>query len=163
MGEIDLRVASLEDVAEPTTGALVPVEIVIRLAHRQGAKVLIDGCQAAPRLPVDVQALGCDFYAFSGHKTYGPTGFGVLYVRHELLSAMPHDPDYEVGYRKPPRHNRFVKGRSGNPPPGAKNLKTLLSTYSLVASSASPRCRLCARQFAGSAFCCVGEGWPDPV
>jgi cysteine desulfurase / selenocysteine lyase len=71
------------------TGALVPVETVIRLAHQQGAKVLIDGCQAAPRLPVDVQALGCDFYAFSGHKTYGPTGIGVLYGRHELLSAMP--------------------------------------------------------------------------
>jgi cysteine desulfurase / selenocysteine lyase len=71
------------------TGALVPVETVIRLAHRQGAKVLIDGCQAAPRLPVDVQTLGCDFYAFSGHKTYGPTGIGVLYCRHELLSAMP--------------------------------------------------------------------------
>jgi cysteine desulfurase / selenocysteine lyase len=71
------------------TGALVPVETVVRLAHRQGAKVLIDGCQAAPRLPVDVQALGCDFYAFSGHKTYGPTGIGVLYGRHELLSAMP--------------------------------------------------------------------------
>jgi cysteine desulfurase/selenocysteine lyase len=51
--------------------------------------VLIDGCQAAPRLPVDVQTLGCDFYAFSGHKTYGPTGIGVLYCRHELLSAMP--------------------------------------------------------------------------
>jgi cysteine desulfurase/selenocysteine lyase len=71
------------------TGALVPVETVIRLAHRQGAKVLIDGCQAAPRLPVDVRALGCDFYAFSGHKTYGPTGIGVLYGRHELLSVMP--------------------------------------------------------------------------
>jgi len=71
------------------TGALVPVETVIRLAHRQGAKVLIDGCQAAPRLPVDVQTLGCDFYAFSGHKTYGPTGIGVLYCRHEMLSAMP--------------------------------------------------------------------------
>jgi cysteine desulfurase / selenocysteine lyase len=71
------------------TGALVPVETVIRLAHRRGAKVLIDGCQAAPRLPVDVQALGCDFYAFSGHKTYGPTGIGVLWGRHQLLSAMP--------------------------------------------------------------------------
>ena len=71
------------------TGALVPIETVIRLAHRRGARVLIDGCQAAPRLAVDVQALGCDFYAFSGHKTYGPTGIGVLYGRHELLSAMP--------------------------------------------------------------------------
>jgi cysteine desulfurase / selenocysteine lyase len=71
------------------TGALVPIETIVRLAHRQGAKVLIDGCQAAPRLPVDVQELGCDFYAFSGHKTYGPTGIGVLYGRWELLSAMP--------------------------------------------------------------------------
>ncbi len=71
------------------TGALVPVESVIELAHRAGAKVLIDGCQAAPRLQVDVQALGCDFYAFSGHKIYGPTGIGVLYGRHQLLSAMP--------------------------------------------------------------------------
>jgi cysteine desulfurase / selenocysteine lyase len=71
------------------TGALVPIDTVVRLAHRQGAKVLIDGCQAAPRLTVDVQALGCDFYAFSGHKTYGPTGIGVLYGRWDLLSAMP--------------------------------------------------------------------------
>jgi cysteine desulfurase/selenocysteine lyase len=71
------------------SGARVPVERVVTLAHRHGAKVLIDGCQAAPRLPVDVRALGCDFYAFSGHKTYGPTGIGVLYGRHELLSAMP--------------------------------------------------------------------------
>ncbi len=60
------------------TGALVPVETIVELAHRVGARVLVDGCQAAPRLPVDVQALGCDFYAFSGHKTYGPTGIGVL-------------------------------------------------------------------------------------
>jgi cysteine desulfurase/selenocysteine lyase len=71
------------------TGALVPIETVTRLAHRRGAKVLIDGCQAAPRLAVDVQALDCDFYTFSGHKTYGPTGIGVLYGRYELLSAMP--------------------------------------------------------------------------
>src|SRR5271169_509847 len=70
------------------TGALVPIETLVRLAHQEGARVLIDGCQAAPRLPVDVRALGCDFYAFSGHKTYGPTGIGVLYGRYELLSAM---------------------------------------------------------------------------
>jgi cysteine desulfurase/selenocysteine lyase len=71
------------------TGALVPVETIVRLAHAKGAKVLIDGCQAAPRMPVDVQAIGCDFYVFSGHKTYGPTGIGVLYGRKELLAAMP--------------------------------------------------------------------------
>jgi cysteine desulfurase / selenocysteine lyase len=71
------------------TGAVVPVEGIARLAHERGAKVLIDGCQAAPRMKVDVQALGCDFYVFSGHKTYGPTGIGVLWARHELLQAMP--------------------------------------------------------------------------
>ena len=71
------------------TGALVPIETIVELAHRVGAKVLVDGCQAAPRLQVDVRALGCDFYAFSGHKTYGPTGIGVLWGRHELLRAMP--------------------------------------------------------------------------
>jgi len=71
------------------TGALVPIERVVQLAHRRGARVLIDGSQAAPRLPVDVQALGCDFYAFTGHKVYGPTGIGVLYARLDVLSAMP--------------------------------------------------------------------------
>ncbi len=71
------------------TGALLPVEGIVRLAHERGAKVLIDGCQAAPRMKVDVQALGCDFYVFSGHKTYGPTGIGVLWARREILEAMP--------------------------------------------------------------------------
>jgi cysteine desulfurase/selenocysteine lyase len=71
------------------SGARVPVETVVALAHRYGAKVLIDGSQAAPRLAVDVQALGCDFYVFTGHKVYGPTGIGVLYGRGELLAAMP--------------------------------------------------------------------------
>ena len=72
------RLVAVTHVAN-ATGALVPVEAIVRLAHAQGAKVLVDGCQAVPRLPVDVQALGCDFYAFSGHKIYGPTGIGVLY------------------------------------------------------------------------------------
>ena len=54
-----------------------------------GAKVLVDGCQAVPRMPVDVRALGCDFYLFSGHKAYGPTGTGVLYGRYDVLEAMP--------------------------------------------------------------------------
>jgi cysteine desulfurase / selenocysteine lyase len=71
------------------TGALLPVEAIVRLAHAKGAKVLIDGCQAAPRMPVDVRALDCDFYTFSGHKTYGPTGIGVLYARKAILDAMP--------------------------------------------------------------------------
>ncbi len=61
----------------------------VKLAHAVGAKILIDGCQAVPRLKVDVEALGCDFYAFSAHKLYGPTGIGALWARHEILAEMP--------------------------------------------------------------------------
>ena len=71
------------------TGAVLPVARIVELAHAKGAKALIDGSQAAPRLPIDVQALGCEFYAFTGHKTYGPTGIGVLYARRDVLAAMP--------------------------------------------------------------------------
>jgi len=71
------------------TGTLLPIERIVQLAHAKGAKVLVDGCQAVPRMPVDVQALGCDFYVFSGHKSYGPTGTGVLYGRYDALSSMP--------------------------------------------------------------------------
>jgi cysteine desulfurase / selenocysteine lyase len=71
------------------TGALVPIEAIAPLAHAKGAKLLVDGCQAAPRLAVDVQALDCDFYVFSGHKIYGPTGIGVLYAKKAILDAMP--------------------------------------------------------------------------
>ncbi|MEI9985530.1 MAG: cysteine desulfurase [Aliidongia sp.] len=70
-------------------GAVMPIEAVIRSAHARGALVLVDGCQAAPRMPVDVQALDCDFYVFSGHKTYGPSGIGVLYGKAEHLEDMP--------------------------------------------------------------------------
>jgi len=71
------------------TGAILPVERIVQLAHTKGAKVLVDGCQAIPRMPVDVRAIGCDFYVFSGHKVYGPSGIGVLWGRYELLTAMP--------------------------------------------------------------------------
>jgi len=71
------------------TGAVLPIARISELAHRHGALVLIDGCQAVPRMPVDVQALGCDFYVFSGHKAYGPSGIGVLWGRYALLEAMP--------------------------------------------------------------------------
>ncbi|HWD58797.1 MAG TPA: cysteine desulfurase [Stellaceae bacterium] len=71
------------------TGTVTPVERIVQLAHAKGARVLVDGCQAIPRMPVDVRALGCDFYAFSGHKAYGPSGIGVLWGRYELLAAMP--------------------------------------------------------------------------
>jgi cysteine desulfurase/selenocysteine lyase len=70
-------------------GTVVPVAAIARLAHERGAAVLVDGAQAAPHLPLDVGALGCDFYCFSSHKLYGPTGIGVLWGRHELLAAMP--------------------------------------------------------------------------
>jgi len=69
-------------------GTVVPVKDVVRLAHARGIKVLVDGAQGAVHLPVDVQDIGCDFYAFTGHKLYGPTGIGVLYARHDLLEAM---------------------------------------------------------------------------
>jgi len=70
-------------------GTVVPVKEIVRLAHEQNIPILIDGAQAVPHLKVDVQELGCDFYAFSGHKLFGPTGVGVLYGKSELLDAMP--------------------------------------------------------------------------
>lgn len=70
-------------------GSVLDVKRATELAHGVGAKILIDGCQAVARLPVNVAELGCDFYVFSGHKLYGPTGIGVLWGRYELLDVMP--------------------------------------------------------------------------
>jgi cysteine desulfurase/selenocysteine lyase len=70
-------------------GTINPVAEMTRMAHEAGAIVLVDGAQAAPHLPIDVQALGCDFYACSGHKVFGPTGVGLLWGRTALLDAMP--------------------------------------------------------------------------
>jgi cysteine desulfurase / selenocysteine lyase len=70
-------------------GTINPVGHIVELAHAKGAAVLVDGAQAAPHLPIDVQALGCDFYVLSGHKMYGPTATGLLYGRTELLERMP--------------------------------------------------------------------------
>jgi len=70
-------------------GTINPVAQMVELAHARGVPVLIDGAQAAPHLPLDVQALGCDFYAFSAHKMYGPMGIGILYGRAALLEEMP--------------------------------------------------------------------------
>jgi len=70
-------------------GSVLDAKRAAALAHAVGAKLLIDGCQAVPRLPVDVADLDCDFYVFSGHKLYGPTGIGVLWGRYALLDAMP--------------------------------------------------------------------------
>ena len=72
-----------------TLGTVNPIGHIIQLAHDAGAVVLVDGAQAIPHGPVDVTALDCDFYAFSGHKVYGPTGIGVLYGRESLLETMP--------------------------------------------------------------------------
>jgi cysteine desulfurase/selenocysteine lyase len=70
-------------------GTLAPVREMAALAHDAGAILVVDGAQSAPHVPVDVTALGCDFFACSGHKLYGPTGIGVLYGKRELLEAMP--------------------------------------------------------------------------
>ena len=70
-------------------GTINPIKQIIQIAHRHGVPVLVDGAQAVPHLKVDVRDLDCDFYAFSGHKLYGPTGVGVLYGRASLLDAMP--------------------------------------------------------------------------
>ena len=98
-GELD--VVALEELLTPRTrlvavvhlsnalGTINPVKAIVALAHERGIPVLVDGAQAAPHLPVDVQDLDCDFYAFSGHKVFGPTGIGVLYGREALLEQMP--------------------------------------------------------------------------
>jgi cysteine desulfurase / selenocysteine lyase len=70
-------------------GTVVPIKEVVRLAHARGIPVLVDGAQAAVHMPVDVQDLDCDFYAFTGHKTYGPSGIGALYAKRKHLDAMP--------------------------------------------------------------------------
>ena len=69
-------------------GTVTPVRAVVELAHAQGVPVLVDGSQAAVHMPVDVQALGCDYYVFTGHKMYGPTGIGILYGRAEALERL---------------------------------------------------------------------------
>ena len=98
-GRIDL--GALRDALSPRTrlvatfhvsnvlGSVNPVAEVAELAHAAGALLFVDGAQAAPHLPVDVAALGCDFYAFSAHKMLGPTGIGALWARPELLAGMP--------------------------------------------------------------------------
>ncbi|SFO88024.1 aminotransferase class V-fold PLP-dependent enzyme [Qipengyuania nanhaisediminis] len=70
-------------------GSVLDARKAADLAHSVGAKILLDGCQAAPRMTLDMKALDCDFYAFSGHKLYGPTGIGVLWAREDILDSMP--------------------------------------------------------------------------
>jgi cysteine desulfurase/selenocysteine lyase len=98
-GEVDLaafeallsertRIAAIAHVSN-VLGTINPVREITTLAHAAGVPVLVDGAQAAPRIPVDVREIGCDFYAVSGHKLYGPSGIGALYARAELLEQMP--------------------------------------------------------------------------
>jgi cysteine desulfurase/selenocysteine lyase len=82
------RIVALAHVSN-VLGSVLDARRAAELAHAIGALLLLDGCQAVPRMPVDVAALGCDFYVFSAHKLYGPTGIGVLWGRAELLKAMP--------------------------------------------------------------------------
>jgi len=99
-------------------GTIVPVKEIVRIAHERGIPVLVDGAQGAVHMPVDVQNLDCDFYAFTGHKLYGPTGIGVLYGKKALLEEMPpyqgggemigYVTTDEITYGKPP--HRFEAG-----------------------------------------------------
>lgn len=82
------RIVSVTQVSN-VLGSINPVKEIIELAHAQGIPVLVDGAQAVPHIPVDVQALDADFYVFSGHKIYGPTGIGALYGKEQLLNAIP--------------------------------------------------------------------------
>jgi cysteine desulfurase/selenocysteine lyase len=82
------RIVALAHVSN-ALGTINPIKEMIAMAHRQGTVVLVDGAQAVPHMDVDVRDLECDFYAFSGHKMFGPTGIGILYGRSEILETMP--------------------------------------------------------------------------
>jgi cysteine desulfurase/selenocysteine lyase len=111
------RVVAVAHVSN-TLGTVLPIKEIARLAHERGALIVVDGAQAVPHLPVDVQDLDVDFYAFSGHKLYGPTGIGVLYGRRALLEELPpwqgggsmiHTVSFEkTTYKGPP--DRFEAG-----------------------------------------------------
>ena len=111
------KVVALAHVSN-SLGTVNPVREMVEMAHRHGAVVVVDGAQGVPHIRVDVQALGCDFYAFSGHKVYGPSGIGALWGRRELLAAMPpwqtgggmvHGVTFEETTFAPPPH-RFEAG-----------------------------------------------------
>jgi cysteine desulfurase / selenocysteine lyase len=87
------RLVSIAHIAN-ATGTHHPIEEIIALAHKKGAKVFVDGAQSASHIPIDIQKLDADFFAFSGHKAFGPTGVGILYGKRELLEKMP---PYQTG------------------------------------------------------------------
>jgi cysteine desulfurase/selenocysteine lyase len=114
------RIVSLTQVSN-ALGTITPAREMVAMAHRHGARVLVDGAQAVSHMPVDVQALDCDFYCFSGHKVFGPTGIGALFGKADVLAAMPpwqgggnmiEDVTFErTAYQPPP--SRFEAG-TGN-------------------------------------------------
>jgi cysteine desulfurase/selenocysteine lyase len=104
-----------------TLGIINPIKEIIDLAHAHGAKVLVDGAQSAPHMPIDVQSLDCDFFVFSGHKTFGPTGIGILYGKRQLLDALPPyqgggDMIETVTFEKTTYNSLPLKFEAGTPP-----------------------------------------------
>jgi len=127
-GEIDLeelaglltqrtRIVAVAHVSN-ALGTILPVKEIVKLAHRYNIPVLVDGAQAAPHLRVDVQDLGCDFYAFSGHKLYAPMGIGVLYGREELLNQGGGEMIGSVSFEKTTYNELPYKFEAGTPDVG---------------------------------------------
>ncbi len=113
------KLVSIAHIAN-ATGTINPIKEMIALAHQKGAKVVIDGAQAAAHIPIDVQELDADFYAFSGHKAFGPTGIGILYGKYELLEALPpyqggSDMIEEVDFEKTTFQRPPLKFEAGTP------------------------------------------------
>src|SRR3990167_6674251 len=113
------KIVSISHISN-VTGTLNPIKEIVDKAHKKGAKVFVDGAQAAPHLPLDVQDLDVDFYAFSGHKLYGPTGIGILYGKKSLLDAIPPflfggDMIEEVTFEKTTFQSSPLKFEAGTP------------------------------------------------
>lgn len=141
-------------------GTIVPVKDVVKIAHARGIPVLVDGSQGAVHMPVDVQDIGCDFYVFTGHKVYGPTGIGVLWAKYEHLVAMrPYNGGGEmirevsrevVTYGDPRTNSRRARPRSSRPsalaPPSTMSIRSARSASPRTSTSSSPMPRTnCAR------------------
>ena len=131
-------------------GTVVPVKEVVRIAHERGIPVLVDGAQGAVHLPVDVQDLDVDFYAFTGHKLYGPTGIGVLYGKKELLethaalSGRRRDDRLRDHRHASPMPRRRTASRPGRRQSCRRSGSARRSTMSRAsAASASRRMRMC--------------------
>jgi cysteine desulfurase/selenocysteine lyase len=169
------RVVSVSHVSH-ALGTVLPVARVAEMARAVGAVMVIDGAQATPHLPVDVQEIGCDFYVGCGHKTYGPTSVGILYGRREWLDRIPpHDGGSDnsetvsfEGWEAKPLPNKFV---AGTPPvadiiatgaaveylqgSGSSASRRMKRSWTRISGSGSPREKVCLTSF-------VLEGLDDP-